>query len=49
LVEAWQRNLAVSDADVSILRFANLPEEAVDIIIRESANVFIDESAAAQA
>ena len=49
LVEAWQRNLSVSDADVAILRFATLPEEAVDIIIKESANVSIDESAAAQA
>ena len=49
VVEAWQRNLAVSNADVDILRFASSPEAAVKIIIEESANVSVDESAAAQA
>jgi hypothetical protein len=41
--------LAVTDADVDILRFANSPEEAVKIIIEESAKVSIDDTAAAQA
>jgi uncharacterized protein (TIGR00730 family) len=49
VVAAWQRSLAVSDNDVEILRFANSPEEAVEIIIKESAGVSFDESAAAQA
>jgi len=49
VVQAWQRTLAVTDADVDILRFATSPEEAVAIIIEESAKVSIDESAAAQA
>jgi uncharacterized protein (TIGR00725 family) len=45
VVAAWQRNLAVSNADVDILRFATSPDEAVAIIIKESANVSIDQSA----
>jgi hypothetical protein len=49
VVEAWQRNLAVSNADVDILRFAQSPEAAVEIIVKESANVSVDESTAAQA
>jgi uncharacterized protein (TIGR00725 family) len=49
VVEAWQRSLAVNDADVAILRFANSPESAVEIIIKESANVSVDDSAAANA
>ncbi len=49
VVEAWQRNLAVTNDDVDILRFANSPEAAVDIIVNESANGSVDESAAAQA
>src|ERR1041385_8217151 len=49
VVAAWQQSLAVSDADVGILRFADSPEAAVEIIIAESANVFIDDSVAAQA
>ncbi|HEX3142909.1 MAG TPA: hypothetical protein VHQ64_02995, partial [Pyrinomonadaceae bacterium] len=48
VVKAWQRDLAVTDADVGILRFATSPEEAVSIIDRESANVTIDVSAIAQ-
>src|ERR1044071_3773165 len=32
VVQAWQSNLAVSDADVSLLHFAKTPEEAVAII-----------------
>jgi len=39
IVNAWQRNLAVTDADVEILRFATSPEEAVDIILKESDGV----------
>ena len=49
VVRAWQRDLAVTDADVNILRFATSPEEAVSIIVKESANVTIDQSATAQA
>ncbi len=32
VVEAWQKNLAVSDKDVSLLNFADTVEEAVEII-----------------
>lgn len=32
IVKEWQRHLAVTDTDVSILDFANTPEEAVAII-----------------
>jgi uncharacterized protein (TIGR00730 family) len=49
VVKAWQRDLAVTDADIDILRFAASPEEAVAIIVNESANVTIDDSAKAQA
>src|SRR5262249_49781654 len=31
VVEEWQRNLAVSDADVAILAFAGTPDQAVSI------------------
>src|SRR6266550_2722292 len=41
VVREWQRNLAVSDADVEILRFATSPEAAVDIILRESRGVVV--------
>ena len=44
VVREWQRNLAVSDADVEILRFATSPEAAVDIIKRESREVRIDDA-----
>src|SRR5213082_242730 len=46
VVEAWQRQLAVTDTDVEILRFADTPEAAVDIILRESKNVTIDDASA---
>jgi predicted Rossmann-fold nucleotide-binding protein len=49
VVREWQRNLAVSDADVGFLRFATSPDEAVAIIVKESVNVTIDQSATAQA
>lgn len=32
VVEAWQKNLVVSDKDVSLLNFADTVEEAVEII-----------------
>lgn len=32
VVQAWQSNLAVSDEDVQMLKFANTPEEAVAMI-----------------
>lgn len=32
VVEAWQENLAVSDKDISLLKFADTVEEAVKII-----------------
>jgi len=44
VVREWQRQLAVSDTDVDILRFADTPEAAVDIILRESKNVRIDDA-----
>jgi len=49
VVREWQRHLAVTDADVGFLRFATSPDEAVAIIIKESAHVTIDQSANAQA
>jgi len=48
VVREWQRQLAVTDADVGFLRFASSPDEAVAIIVKESANVTIDLSATAQ-
>ena len=39
VVAAWQSHLAVSDADVEILRFANTPKEAVDIINEKAGGV----------
>ena len=47
IVREWQRQLAVSDADVEILRFATTPEQAVDIILRESVGVRIEEDGTA--
>ncbi|MDT7542875.1 MAG: hypothetical protein QOE33_2779 [Acidobacteriota bacterium] len=41
VVEAWQKNLAVSDADVATLNFAETPEEAVEIILKKSEGVVI--------
>jgi uncharacterized protein (TIGR00725 family) len=49
VVREWQRHLAVTDTDVGFLRFAASPDEAVAIIVKESANVTIDQSAKAQA
>jgi uncharacterized protein (TIGR00725 family) len=37
ILKAWQLHLAVTDADVKLLRFATEPEEAVAIINREAA------------
>jgi uncharacterized protein (TIGR00725 family) len=42
VVREWQRSLAVSDADVEFLRFAASPEEAVSIIVNESASVTVE-------
>jgi len=36
IVKEWQRHLAVSDADVEMLNFANTPEEAVEIVKKET-------------
>src|SRR5258706_6053166 len=46
VVREWQRNLAVSDADVEILRFATSPGAAGDIIKRESRDVIVDDAGA---
>jgi uncharacterized protein (TIGR00730 family) len=41
VVEAWQKYLVVSDADVSLLDFAATPEEAVEIILEKSKGVVL--------
>ena len=41
VVEAWQRCLAVSDADVAALDFATTPEEAVRLIKEKSQGVIL--------
>jgi uncharacterized protein (TIGR00730 family) len=41
VVEAWQKHLAVSDADVSLLDFALTAEEAVKIICEKSEGVTV--------
>src|SRR5881296_1498814 len=41
IVREWQRHLAVSDSDVSLLEFAKTPEEAVAIIRERSQGVVI--------
>ncbi len=41
VVECWQKNLVVSDADVSLLNFADNAEAACRIIIEESQGVKI--------
>jgi len=41
VVECWQKHLAVSDADVSWLDFADTAERACQIIIKESKEVKI--------
>ncbi len=42
VVEAWQKNLVVSDADVSLLDFAETADEACEIIIKKSKGVRIN-------
>ncbi|MDQ4123579.1 MAG: LOG family protein [Acidobacteriota bacterium] len=39
VVKCLQENLVVSDADVSLLDFAQTPEEAVNIIVEKSRNI----------
>lgn len=46
VIEAWQAHLAVDDADVSLLHFANSPEEAVSIINTRSKGVRVERMAA---
>ena len=41
VVEAWKQHLAVSDADVSFVDFAETPQEAADIIKQKSLGVAI--------
>jgi uncharacterized protein (TIGR00725 family) len=41
IIKAWQQNLAVSDADVSLLSFARTPEEAAELIVNRSAKVVL--------
>jgi uncharacterized protein (TIGR00725 family) len=49
VVREWQRQLAVTDADVDILRFATSAEEAVQIVQRESLQVAIAGAATPEA
>jgi uncharacterized protein (TIGR00725 family) len=41
IVEAWQRNLAVTDTDVALLDFAGTPEDAVAVIKKKSQGVVV--------
>ncbi len=41
VVEAWRKNLVVSDRDVSVLDFAATPEQAVAVINEKSQNVTV--------
>jgi uncharacterized protein (TIGR00730 family) len=41
VIKAWQENLIVSDADVSLLDFADTAEDACNIIITRSQNVLV--------
>jgi predicted Rossmann-fold nucleotide-binding protein len=41
VVAAWQKSLAVSAADVSLLDFAETSEEAVEIILEKSKGVVL--------
>jgi len=41
VVQQWQKCLAVSDADVSVLDFADTPEQAVEIIKWKSQGVVV--------
>lgn len=47
VVKEWQRQLAVTNADVEILNFANTPEQAIAIINDKSTDVVIEDSEAA--
>ena len=49
VVRAWQDHLAVTDADVKLLRFATSAQQAVDIIERESKDVIIEDATPAHA
>jgi len=40
-LKAWQANLAVSDADVATLDFANTPEEAVAVVSQKAKGVTV--------
>jgi uncharacterized protein (TIGR00730 family) len=42
VVEAWQRHLAVNEADVAILNFARTPEDAVAIIKEKSIDAAVE-------
>lgn len=41
VVDAWEKNLAVSRADVSFLDFANNAEDACEIIVKKTAGVIV--------
>lgn len=41
VIEAWRKHLVVSEADVSLLNFAQTPEEAVSIIREKSKGVLL--------
>lgn len=41
VVDSWQRNLVVSDSDVSLLSFANNAEEASRLIVEKSQGVIV--------
>jgi uncharacterized protein (TIGR00730 family) len=41
VVEAWQQNLVVSDADVSLLDFAETADEACEIILKKLKGVVL--------
>jgi uncharacterized protein (TIGR00725 family) len=41
VVQAWKENLVVSEADISLLDFANSAEEACQIIITKASSVVI--------
>lgn len=41
VVDAWQKNLVVSDADVALLSFAHDAEEACNLIVEKSQGVVV--------
>ena len=45
VVKEWQRHLAVTDADVKLLNFANTPETAVAIVKDKSNGIALPEGA----